>query len=160
MAKAATAKRPPRQKDAKALIAFPVQLGNKRTSDKTISIGATIQEANCTPTRAKEFLCYRRMTATLKIGTAAAKDATGQRKLPGLENVDREIRAVIETNGVNMKEESYGITLNFNLKELGSEDALKGFAKKPGLLEIETIDELTDDDDGPEEDMAAEEEGD
>lgn len=129
------------------LIALPCRLKGKSTSPKKISIGCTIGKEFITPSKAYDLLVFRRMEAKLAVGKVAAATAAGQGKLPGLEDVDHEIDAVIQTSRVSMGDEDYSITLNFNLKELdGDESKLAGFAGRDALLTIKSVGELTADD--------------
>jgi len=163
----ATKKKPEKKADKKiggspgVLIALPCRLKGKSTSPKKISIGCTIAKEFITPSKAYDLLVFRRITAKLAVGKVAAATAAGQGKLPGLEDVDHEIEAVIQTSRVSMGDEDYSITLNFNLKELdGDESKLAGFAGRDALLTIKSVGELTADDLDDEDPDAPDEEAD
>lgn len=131
-------------KPGDVIIAVPVKLKGKSTSLKKISLGCNIGREYITLTKADKYLVFRRVQAKLEVGKVAAAQAGGnQSKLPGLEDVDHSVTAVIVTSRLSVGDDDYGLTLNFPLKELGSEAKLEGFAGRDGMLYITAVDALT-----------------
>lgn len=130
-------------KPGDVIIALPVKLKGKSTSPKKISISCAIGREYITLAKADSYLVFRRVTAKLEVGTVAAAQAGNQKKLPGLGEVDHSVTAVIQTSRLSVGDDDYTLTLNFPLKELGSESKLEGFAGRDGMLHITGVDELT-----------------
>jgi hypothetical protein len=130
-------------RNGEPVIQFPVKCGNVSIGEKTISIPIKIERENCSLSRMDQCLVARRLTAHLVLGAVAAGDAPAQQALDGMDDSNKEVSAVIQTSGVSVSENAFGVTLNFNKKDV-EHGELDDFAKKQASLIIDAVDEIPD----------------
>lgn len=131
--------KPPTQRKGEALT-LPVAWGNVNIGDETANLGAVVLRSNLSVAQADKSLCGKRLLGTIvaRAGDGAQAD---QGSLPGAEGADEAMTAAFDVKryGVSRKTISFGLTLS-----LGSIDieVLAKFAKRNGLLCVDSIGEI------------------
>jgi hypothetical protein len=121
------------------LFNLPCSYGNVSIGDKTCNVRASISRGALKLAEADKNLCEHRL-----VGKIVAKPAgwtADQSGLPGMGDHDIEMSGCFDVKGLNVKSDSIGIGLTFNIKEVDV-SMLAQFAKRDGRIVIDSISEI------------------
>lgn len=147
-------KTPPRQTRRRAKEKFPAKFSSSKANfgDKTGSLPIFITRENMTLEQADAYLCARKLDVRLEV---LGGDDPAQQRFEGVEPDELTGVATVKKYSVGAK--GFSATLQFDLA-LIEEDQLAALAKRQGMVNILSVEELTGDD--PEEDEDEDEEED
>lgn len=144
-----------RQQQAKSyFLDIPCTWGNVNIGDETVRLGVRVSRDSLSVTQADKNLCGKRIVA--KAVARAGDGQPGQASLPGTEGSDAEVEAAFDVKsiGVSIKNIAFGITAKIASVGLAQ---LCQFSKRGGMLHIESVAAIPDEESGSGEDDDPEE---
>lgn len=125
-----------------SVICIPVDFGGVSIGDQTVRIGITVARAHIDLLKADEVFVCHRLTGTVTLGRRDDQD--GQAKLF---DSDVQIQGVFDCKRIGVNGKNISTGLAFSLEDIDISE-LARFSKGAGMLEVESVAELPDSDQG------------
>lgn len=125
-------------KKKEAVLELPVSYSNVNIGDKTARVGVKVHRANLRPTQADTQLCGKRLTGRLLARAAGAQ--AEQQSLPGADQ-DVQLEGTFDVMGFTVTPKTIGFGCTFSLESIDIEK-MAHFAKREGMLYIDTVAEI------------------